>query len=619
MTNTDYALYTTRIDKNKGLFLSNEHTQAHLEDEAAYYITLGTLLQKKRNTVQTAQVESIIHSNVPLTQKILQIEKLDREEAVQGTQRVTQSRSMTQLHSMRQGTAQTPSRYGFAPHTQKLSNTATDNIKKSVDETAQNRMHSMAPVSRSSLFQFFFRERKKIAEFAQESSIISVQFFSLSPHLNKKAIIDFDDFIKTKLLPVAKQSVQAVLKNGWKIVRKYEYNIIAAYSRLLFEIEQLNVHTLIDGTMPDPHQTFILENYFIALHAKSDILHILFSALYDALESSELKKQGESSAAINTSKAVSTAKQILIAVNAQPCLYNFIIALNIIRSRRFLTMEHLIQPQSGILFSSQEFDCTAEVQEAINIYIQDLVTQMEELQKKRLDLSISRYFPRTNQNSIDYTPLKKLLSPESAAEAQDDIIKCIISILEKWDRRFASVLQSPITTTQTKIIRLLNEGVITYEIDKLHYLSDMLSKSVKGLSYGRYKSLKIGVSQVMSYEAENIQILSSISDIFWKIGSKIAEHLQQLYTEKENSAFSILDCIIFNEKTGSSTAEHLLHEAASISFSITQYLQNERAQNMLNEEWRLNNEMIQTLKTVERLASSEQYTAIRNCFALFDA
>jgi hypothetical protein len=222
----------------------------HIEEEARAHITLGILLQRKRETAHKNEVERIVHGHEPILVKIDKIRSLDAEYlGTSGEEENDSSSSDTKRG--------------------KKGDTYRRTAGKNRTVRPSRNVNAKTILFKASIFKFLFIDFRLIKTFAQQSMTLECRAFppkvKLHPHLGQYLARVHQKAAKELWL-----FLNRVEHQGWLYLRKRDYNLIMILRDLCSEVMTTNFAFRKSDQSNVVDRYIRLENAFLLLHSIAD-------------------------------------------------------------------------------------------------------------------------------------------------------------------------------------------------------------------------------------------------------------------------------------------------------------------------------------------------------------
>ena len=370
----------------------------------------------------------------------------------------------------------------------------------------------------------------------------------------------FLEVAKKNQLPPLSAALDVGLKEGWRFLRKEEYNLLATLKRLVVELDGLQLQAAAQGYAPPARRLFGIEIAFFTFVAyrSAPVGRSRLFGLEELLSKLSYPEK-------DRAEALTAGAFLLKDGGPPPCLQDFILAVNMVRARRHLSIADLLRPEGEALVSATEFDCGDEVQDAIDAHIAELLVRLDELGEEGEEtLRLRAFVRRTEEGDIDFSPLSSFYESDEKVKRSwekdsDNVIALVSGLLE----RFLPPIEGLFATTEagrTAALRghsapaasartpsasagspsaspaakaesgpHLDNQDLEYEVSRLRTTLTRLARasaSLPSLSWARFLTLRAQAAQATKYEAEGVGIVIEVADSFYRIGGKLATLLR---------------------------------------------------------------------------------------------
>jgi len=337
-----------------------------IEKEADDNIALGRLLRKDREEEKTKAVERILSTDLRIPQKIEKIQEIDEKEGEE-VERIVQR---AYLQAVRRQFVK-----------------IRDAVK--------------VPQKSVSYLPYLFKERKRVREFGKETHVLETRFLPPGIRVNRELR---DYFVRSLQNWAADLSprLNLITEQGWLHLTPLQYNLVVLLKALtdkllVFDFVHLNYR---DRNLIDKVKR--IESLFLMLHYRPEYVDSVLSSVLTVY-----KKQGKKEE--EGSETRNLAVRILTKEASLPSLYNCIVGFNMVKNRCFLTLADLMRPGLGETVSSKEFNCSADVRQRIDAYVQKSLDSIKKLHSQLHEVRrLNSYLGYDDQGNIDTGNLRRL-------------------------------------------------------------------------------------------------------------------------------------------------------------------------------------------------------------------
>ncbi len=565
-----------------------ESNQDRVKQEASLYIQLGTLMNKVRSPENRAAVQKIVDSRAALPEKISRIEDLDNA-AKARRHKIFILDGDNVLKSTNKG--------------------------KSVEHALKNRSHLKMEPIRIGFFKYFFKERSILIRAAKRGDFLRCGFFSVE--FKRNTLQSLQDTVLRHYNPLLLEACDFVLQEGWRYLTKQEYNLAAALRHLVHQVLHCEFKSaaLPGGTLGRFGE---LESSWLFFQSAANLPDMTIDAFGRVLGLSA--RLGKLQSGISD-----TIATLLFPNRISPAIADFVLALNMQRSRRALAIKDLIRPSSELYLAMDDFDCTPSVQSDINEAIAETARHLAETSKKLLDFSrLKFYLPTGPENTTEFLALK-LFYCSYTGQSSDQfesfsentlafsctLIQAFLQSAEPLLYRFK--LRSPAEKQGSP-----ERYSLDYEGSRMRFLYEKLltlQTVLPVLPQSRFQSLCLGSQDPSQPEVEALKLLDELSGLFFKCGQKLSLVAAAAASLAETG---VMDA---NAKTNKLDAldpfllERLADRDTFISSTTIAYLSatwflNPEILEMLKNERILGNERKGLIQKIDRLANREQWQVL---------
>ncbi len=471
-----------------------------IEREAEDHIALGLLLRKRRSPERRREVERILAGPQSVSQKVQRIKRLDAEaedgqpaEAVEpgsepeaeGRERVPEAR------------ARTPERAGRP---------AASRVKASLEA--------------ASWWSFVFRELPRLRAFGRRTHTLLTGWFPPAVRADPA----LKGFLTQILQPWAAElgrRLKPVLELGWLHLTKRQYNWLAVLARLTERIVAADF-----AHLPWRERDLVdnlrgLEAQFLLLHSREGLLQELDSSLRTVFE----KKSRLDS---DYPPAAELVRRLLSAEASLPSLYNCLLAFNMVKRRRLLTLADLLRGDLGPAVSTSEYDCPPEIRSRIEEYVASALETAQTLHAQLTELRrLAGYLCYDEKGQADTRLLAAVYGPRLEAD-RENIMVLAPRLFTVFERAFQSLLAGTAAVEGVGKAALFEPAFFQTEFGRLAMVSDKLEKAVFGLAnfpFSRFLAIRASNQGAIPKELEVLQLLEEGLAVLFNMGKILARVL----------------------------------------------------------------------------------------------
>ncbi len=491
--------------------------------------------------------------------------------------------------------------------------------------------------NKNSIFHFLFFDLKKIRKFFKRSRIIKSNYIPPRIRLNKEILSNFGTRLQKDAIELSK-TLKPILKIAWFHLDKREYNLINQFNELCkrcisinFPLVNFNDENLLDKFR-------ILERQYITCIYKARYPEIIKSCVIYILEKYP-----------NWDVVPSRISYLIDIFMSQditrPSLYNFILALNVAKYRRFFDFRELFSSSFNHVINNFDFDCGDKIKTEINSHIDKTLNNLLSLIKEREEINkFKRFLPLNDDDSFDFKAIEDFYEEANKDDNlkfstdKENAILFVVNFFETFLRIYGKYLNGQIEIENDEKVEIFSFDYFQFEIDKIKFLLKKLTKykySYPHLSLDEFLRLKAPQNVGSSPEVEIVQTSLELKDISIAIAKKLIE-----IERKHNPAIVLED----NTKLQSLNPSNILEQSLVIphwnkNIQTPQFLQGQSvfkvlldiislcllmAVQLYDDEIkltvlksnRINSEIQRNKKILERIANVVQYRKLKQRYNL---
>lgn len=575
-----------------------------VSSDASLYLKIGSILQKPHRPEQQAAIQKILDSDLPMAQKLERIEAIDRSEPP-----VLKSASRDRRTFLSQ------------------------------EMPRKNALLIKKQLQKAPLLKYLFSEYRRISAFGQSAHLFSGKWFRFKSKLPPA----FWPGIQ-KDAGILKEFLDKALESGWAFLDKFEYNGLVQLRRLCEAILRCGLPSS-DSAREALEQIREVELPFLICHYETAYPEMLGGALQECMRSLQ-----EDESRINSASLL--LRKLLKPRWDGPCLYHYLLGLNMRASRTYLEMKDLIAEHPEGVIPRSGFDCSEGVREKIRSYLSDKEHQLAELVKFRKEVQKSANFlgafVRKSEGAAsavyDYAPVvvfyeSGIGSGKYRFERDCDNFSLLVSNLAKrFSGEFAHFLCGKVKTEPFGAIPLFTADFFHNDFSRLEGLVQRIGKlnfAIPGFSLDRFNEIKSDPehSYPTREEREFIRHVDEWGALMMELGQK-AGHLSIAGKVSENpeEALKPLDpsLLISNGFTsrlwGVKLIEPIcfenkpfpqaLREFATLTLLTALFLGEERAAHLREREMKLQDDIQKVRTVLERVADSADFQRLKTEYSI---
>jgi hypothetical protein len=372
-----------------------------------------------------------------------------------------------------------------------------------------------------------------------------------------------------------------------------------------------------------------LENLFICLYYREEYPQRVIDSLEDVIGnlSEGMAKAEEGGMQI---------RRILYPDITLPSLTNFLLIMNMIKFRRYISLKELINTKSGKVVDSTRFDCSRSIQTKINSMINDVKHEVLLLYRKEREVKeLKTFVPMGSDKMLDFTPLKRVYERGSGTDHQfeqdkDKILHFVPRFNYAFTMVFENLLTGKINAENIGPVRIFKEVFFNRDLERLIRTAEKIEQlAFKSPVFPkkRYIQIKKDRSEAITVEIEILQLIDECILIYRELMEKLAEIIRRdksdtdrqlstpidpVYLEKDN--FSIpyaYSMILDNPVCSGKTVRHTISGIVSVLFLYLLHMEDSYTKNLVNRDQEIRKDINVKLEVLERLSEPEEYAEFR--------
>ena len=399
-----------------------------------------------------------------------------------------------------------------------------------------------APVS---FFSYMFYDYPRIRDFGRQTHIISTGIIPFRLKVNKEVERFFMEQLQKRYLATLISILNYVEKEGWQELSKKEYNLVLVLKRLckaLFSID----FNLLDYKDPDLiDKLHDLELNFFILYYRLDYIDLIIISIKKVIERVEKYRKHYNELPVMIKRIIN--KDITL-----PSLYNFLLGLNMLKYKRYLTLNHLINRKAGQLVSATEFECTDTVLKKIDNFVSEIETNMVPVINRYNEiLKIKAFLPPADTGNKQFELLEYFYNdkqqdpPWLLSKDKSNIIHLTLNILKKFLDVFGPLLNGKVVISSAGLVEIFSSRFFALEMGRLQMADQKLEKlsyALSSMTLERFLELRISIKSGLSIEVEIVQSINEIVALFIDMGKKLTHVImgrQKIKTQNQETNFRL--------------------------------------------------------------------------------
>jgi hypothetical protein len=587
---------------------------ARIKSEAQSLIELGNLLKRKRSPEQQEQIEQIIHSSRETEAKIAEIKRIDSESSVASNEK------RHKKHRAAEDTERI-NRFG------RRDTQESQRIKR---KKIINNRHSVKKLpSYNSFFRYLFSDFRKIKEFGIKHRLLCSSIIPGKLRVNRNAGVLLTKSLKPtarELLPL----LEKVIEEGWKFLTKADYNLVVIMKDLAKKVIDIPfVHYKPSRRRNLLDRYFDLENLFICLHYRENYPQRI-------IDSFETVYENLSEGIEKTEDGIIKIKRLLFPDVTLPSLQNFILMLNMLKFRKFVSLQDLINPKTGKIVETNRFDCSRSIQSRINALVNDMKHEILILYRKEKEVKeLKTFLPLDNEKMLEFTPLKKVYEAAGGNEYQfekdkEKILVFVPRFYYAFSTVYGSLLTGKVEVENLGPVRIFKEVFFNSDLNRLLRTAEKIEQlGFKSPVFPkkRFLQIKKDRSQAITVEIEIMQLLDEGILIFRELAEKLTEIIRRdksdtdrqlttpidpVYVEKDNFSIPFAYNIITNNPFCSGKTVRLsLSSIVTVLFLYLLYIEDSYTKNLINQDQDIRRDINTKMEVLERIAVPDEFAEIK--------
>jgi hypothetical protein len=478
--------------------MAKSRSSGRLSQEAEDIITLGQLLQRRREEDQRHAVDGVVASGLTVREKIQEIRKLDaggKQEAEEEKDKARRTR---------------PLRYRLPA--------LADILKK--------------PYSRTPYLAYLFGDYRRILNFGKLTGVFEPVRLLPDVRLRRAVLLFLNQELKQWAAEL-NEIISEGLEDSWHYLRKVEYNILVVMTQLCQKIQSTNFN-LFD--YKDPfliNKLRSLETLFLVFHYQDN---------YQQLLRSSLQQIGKNDPRVSDKyeAAVEGIHKILDFDGSTPSLYNILLGLNMVKYRRYLAMHDLLCADLGELISTKDFACPPAVKERIRSLVADGISRLEELRKQQEKTNKLKAFLTLDESGrVSFEPLRTLYEQQQIgvpgylfAADTEDVVCFGPRLFDIVDRTFTPLLNGQIDLEEVGAVTLFTNDFFQLEFLRIRRINGRVwDGGEEKIPLSRLLDLQHSAKGIRNLEAEILRQVNEGIEVLLEMAMKVETVLK---TRRQN-------------------------------------------------------------------------------------
>lgn len=591
--------------------MSDEQPIAPSSDE---HLLLARILERRRSKTARAEVNTVLESGLPIKEKLQRIEAIDRKHASSSHTK----RSSPTVETERPDTAATSrnaslAQLGVPPYTH------PDRVARR--EIHKRRISLKRSPSVGSFWDYIFRQARQMRDFNRSTQLLSFGFLSLRPRINPQALHRYRRLAQTEIRDLHR-AISPILEDGWLVLTKVEYNLIAVLVQLCNHIEH-HSFSIPAGKPHDALRVFseMERDILILLHEDRDGTRMTgiigrYYASQTRSESPDVLKLG------------STIAILLDTGNSTRGVAALVRALNMVATGRYLEIDTINAPPEDELIPTEYYDCDIDIGERIAEYLTNMIGRVPLLSARIAEVSRLEVFLRTDGDDMYAPPAQFAQWSDSDRSLIDHILQLNAAFRSHAD----TILDGTVGVANGTAFTAFDVKCFGPEINRfsriVHRL-ERVSYDLPGFPMERFLKLHREREESTTLEREAISLLEDFSTQMIRVGGKLGQLIRnrRAGSGTADSLDPPWSPVVFLRPFYSADMERIISDPgpfsgisifealtriAQIAILTARYLEDRTLINELRESGALRAELDGIITGIHRIADSEVYEAVRN-------
>jgi hypothetical protein len=468
-------------------------SRKQIEKEADEHISLGMLLRLRRVPARAAAVRRIMAEPLSVAQKIERIRQIDAEA-------------------------------GAEEPAGQVAEASGSGERRELARALQSVKIPPSPVS---YWRYLLRERSKLRAFGRRTHTLLASWLPPGVRLDPRLPRFFEQHFQPWAAELSRR-LEPVLDLGWLHLGKRQYNWIVVLKQLCDRLlapnlARLNIRDpdLLDGLRR-------LESLFLLLHHDDAVTQRLLGSLRTVFEKKS-KLESEYGPAANL------VNRLLSEELTLPSLWNCLLALNMARSRRFLSLADLIRPGLAEVVSGEEYDCSPQVRQKIEEFVESSVEMLQTLHEQLVEVRrLSSYLANDESGNLDTSLLASFYEAEVRGEGvllekdRENVMVLAPRFFTAFDRTFQALLNGRVAFAGGGKGAVFSPDCFQNELTRLRNAVEKLEKaafSYANFPYKRYLQIRASTMGAIPKEVEVLQLIDEGLAVIFGLGQSLARLL----------------------------------------------------------------------------------------------
>lgn len=460
----------------------------------------------ERDENRARQVEEVLNMDISIHEKIDRINRIDSRQGAEGEGYLSRGNAS-------------------AEPVQEIAR--RENLF-TAEMAEKNRKRIKIRMSENDLLSFIMSDFRKIIGFTKrtgrKNDLIRYAWFPPRVRINRR----LQTILETNIQPLALELIPVlshVLHDGWVFLDKFEYNLLVRFQYLCRQIvstdlRKLNVH---DQNLIE--KLAALENLYFTCVYEVHYPDLISSSIETVVSRHPEWKY-------DLTRITELVNRLLDSSKSRPSLQNILLALNMVRYKRYLKIHDLIPDRSMAVISTFDYEADMDIKKNIQSFVAKKSQELGTLLKHKNEIEkVERFIPLTESGDFDFTVLRLYYGKYrgGAFDLEEDRKyppRFLYHFTEMFFYTFEDLLIKEVDLRSGKGVKIFTFDFFQYEVTRLRLLLDKLERYsyvFQKLPEDRYISLVTSRKAGTQTEVELQQIMADTRGQLQSIADKLIE------------------------------------------------------------------------------------------------
>jgi hypothetical protein len=319
-----------------------------------------------------------------------------------------------------------------------------------------------------------------------------------------------------------------------------------------------------------------------------------------------------------------------------PSLYNCIVGLNMVKHRRYLTLDNLMRPGLGDAVNTRDFNCSLEVRQRIDTYVHNSLESIKKLHSQLHEVRrLNSYLHYDENGQVDSANLSRLYEktvPKDEGDYltdQSNVLLFAQRLFEAFYNTFLSFVNGKVRIGGVGRAAVFSRSFYEMEMARLGTTIEKLKKGpfhFSGFPLSQYLQVKEAKIGAIANEMELIQLVDEGIACLADLGKSLARVLGSSTGKLQDQPEQPLEPVIFQGKPYSipyaeqrirehtylegKTVSEALVEAVSICFTMGMLFRDRFVYYILGSADRYETELKAQLRLMKNLLDPDRYREV---------